>query len=130
MPTETPSIFTRGPLDVVPHPLRAYSRKAKLPIYFEIYNLITDDDGVSSYTIEYKIIPHSNAKPGFWSQFNEASPVVSSKFQTSAFGDSDRRNIQIDTSNLRKGSYDLLITVTDDETRGRSFTRGTFSLVD
>jgi hypothetical protein len=36
----------------------------------------------------------------------------------------------LDTENLTKGAYDLMITLTDDITQQVVFQRGTFSLVD
>jgi GWxTD domain-containing protein len=124
------SIFTRGALEVIPHPVRAYSRKIPIPIYFEIYNLTLDRQNVASYTIEYKVIPHSKEKKRFWDRFSTATPVVSSKFQSSSFSDNDIQHIFLKTGNLSKGSYDLLITVTDDLSGAVTFRRGTFSLVD
>jgi GWxTD domain-containing protein len=123
------SIFTRGALEVIPHPVRAYSRQVPIPIYFEIYNLTLDRQNVASYTIEYKVMPHSTEKKRFWDRFSGATPVVSSKFQSSSFSDTDIQHIFLKTSNLRKGSYDLLITVTDDLSGAVTFRRGSFSLV-
>lgn len=126
----SPSVFTRGALEVVPHPLRAYSRSFPIPVYFEIYNLSFDLNGVASYTIEYKIVPHSNRKQGFWARFDAAQPVVSSKFQSTVMSDNDVQHLLIRTGNLHKGAYDFLITLTDDYSKAVTFTRGTFSLVD
>jgi hypothetical protein len=128
--TERPSHFTRGALDVVPHPVRAYSRKVALPIYFEIYNLTKDTQGTCEYTIEYRIVPHSEKKESFWDRFTGTDPIVSSKFNSSAVSEDDIQYISINTENLRRGSYDLLITLTDDLTQQVVFRRGTFSLVD
>ena len=129
-PAGEPSIFTRGALEIVPHPLRAYSRRAPIPVYFEIYNLSVGDDGVADYTIEYKIVPHSSRKEGFLDRFRDETPAVSSKFTGSVHGANDTRQLMIDTANLRRGSYDFLITITDDLTGELAFQRGTFSLVD
>lgn len=126
----TPSIFTRGALDVIPHPLRAYSRTFLIPLYFEIYNLTLDQNGVGSYTIEYKVIPHSNTKSGFWDRFRGSAPIVSSKFQSSCLSEHDTQHLSVNTENLRRGSYDLLITLTDDYTGAVTFSKGTFSLLD
>ena len=127
---DTPTMFTRGPLDVVPHPVRAYSRSFPMPIYFELYNLMLDDRGVSSYTLEYKIIPHTKQKKGFWERFDGATPVVSSKFQSSGFSTHETHHLFVHMENLKKGSFDLLITLTDDITQQVVFQKGTFSLID
>lgn len=126
----SPSMFTRGAMDVVPHPSRAYSRRVSMPIYFEIYNLTLDERGVSSYTLEYKIVPRTNQKKTLADRFQSASPVVSSKFQSSGFGPSESQPLFIRLDNLSKGAYDLLITLTDDVTQQVVTQTGTFSLVD
>lgn len=127
---KSPSIFTRGPLDVVPHPVRIYKRSFPMPIYFELYNLTLDSRGVSSYTLEYKIIPHTKKKEGFWERFRGATPVVSSKFQSSGFGVNEAQHLFVHMDNLSKGSFDLLITLTDDFTQQVAIQKAAFSLVD
>ncbi|UCH83285.1 MAG: GWxTD domain-containing protein [Candidatus Latescibacterota bacterium] len=129
-PTEEVSIFSRGALDVIPHPVRAYSRKYPLPLYFEVYNLMLDRRGVASYTVEYKIIPHSNLKKRFWQRFDETAPVVASEFQSSGYGESETQYIYVGTENLDLGSYDILVTVTDDLTQSVTYRKGTFSIVE
>jgi GWxTD domain-containing protein len=129
-PAEAPSVFSRGALEVVPHPVRAYSRSFPMPIYFEIYNLMLDDRGVSSYTIEYKIIPHTQQKAAFIERFEKTAPVVASKFHASGLGPDDIQHLVIHTENLAKGAFDLLITLTDDRTQQVVYQKGTFTLVD
>ncbi|MEJ2722639.1 MAG: GWxTD domain-containing protein, partial [bacterium] len=129
-PTEKASIFSKGAIEVIPHPVRAYSRSYPLPLYFEIYNLMPDSRGVSSYTVEYKIIPHSKKKEHFWQRFDETAPVVASEFQSSGYGGSETQYINVGTENLSRGSYDLLVTITDDLTKSVTFRKGTFSIVD
>ncbi|MCZ6765505.1 MAG: hypothetical protein O7D32_01100, partial [bacterium] len=125
-----PSIFTRGALEIVPHPVRAYNLNGRLPIYFEVYNLSPDTRGITTYTVEYKIIPHTKDKKRFWKQFGETPPVVASKFQHSSYGKDDIQHITVNTDNLSSGSYDFLITLTDDLTGEIAFKKGTFSLID
>jgi GWxTD domain-containing protein len=128
--TQEVSIFSRGAIEVIPHPVRAYSRKYPLPLYFEIYNLMLDRQGLSSYTVEYKIIPHTRKKEHFWQRFEEADPVVSSEFQSSGYGASETQYIHVGTENLGLGSYDILVTITDDITQSVTFQKGTFSIVE
>jgi hypothetical protein len=129
-PTEKASVFTKGALEVIPHPVRAYSRSYPLPLYFEIYNLALDDRGVSSYTIEYKIIPHSKKKKRFWERFREATPIVASKFESSGYSAYETQHISVRTENLAKNSYDILITIKDDLTQAVAYRKGTFSIVE
>jgi GWxTD domain-containing protein len=127
---EHQSPFNRGPLEVVPHPLRRYHRSEPVPVYFEIYNLEVDDDGLSQYTVEYRIVPATSSKSSFWDRFEGERPIVSSKFESSSPGTTDRLYISIDTDNLAGGSYDLLITVKDERTQAVVFRKDTFTVVD
>ncbi|UCG53131.1 MAG: GWxTD domain-containing protein [Candidatus Latescibacterota bacterium] len=128
--TEQASVFTKGALEVIPHPVRAYSRSYPLPLYFEVYNLTLDDRGVSSYTIEYKIIPHSKKKKRFWERFAEATPIVASEFQSSGYSPFETQYIFVRTENLAKNSYDILITIRDELSQKVAFRKGTFSIVE
>ena len=117
-------------MEVIPHPARAYSRKFPLPIYFEVYNLTLGSTGVSAYTIEYKIIQHEKKKKRFWERFEKAKPVISSRFDGSGFSEDEPLHVTVNTENLAKGSFDFLITLTDNLSGIVAYRRGTFSLVD
>jgi GWxTD domain-containing protein len=129
-PAEHQSPFNRGALEVVPHPLRRYRHSQPVPVYFEIYNLEGDDDGLSRYEVEYRIVPSSGSKRSFWDFFEGTSPVVSSRFKSSCYGTTDRVHISIDTDNLDPGSYDLLITVKDEMTQVVVYRKDTFTVVE
>ncbi len=128
--TGNSSIFTRGPIEVVPHPFRAYSRSFALPLYFEIYNLRLDERGTSSYKIKYQIVPQAKQKKSIWERILETPPAVASEFESSGYGEHETQYIFVRTENLAKGSYEVLVTVTDNRTSEVSFRRGTFSIVD
>jgi hypothetical protein len=129
-PAERQSPFNRGALEVVPHPLRRYLRSEPVPVYFEIYNLEADDDGLSQYAVEYRIVPASAYKASFWDRFDGERPIVSSTFESSSHGTTDRIHISIDTDNLREGSYDLMITVRDDITQAVVYRKDSFTIVE
>ena len=129
-PTDNTSIFARGPLEVIPHPYRAYSRSFPIPLYFEIYNLGLDQRGVSSYSIEYKIIRQSGEKTAFMERFRGTSPIVASRFESSGYGEHDTQHIQVRTENLAKGTYDILITVTDNLANAEAYRKASFTIVD
>jgi hypothetical protein len=129
-PTESASIFTRGALEVIPHPVRAYSRSFALPLYFEIYDLGLDERGVSSFTVEYRIIPHLKEKKLFWDRFGETATIASSEFESSGYSDHEVQHILVRADNLNRGSFDILVTVTDTLTGAVAYRKGTFSIVD
>jgi len=124
------SMWTRGSLQVVPHPLRVYKKAFPIPIYFETYNLATDQRGTTSYTVEYKVIPHSRDKRRFWERFEKTRPVVASSTDASGYGADEIHNFRLGTENLSKGSYDILITVHDKIAQATTYRKATFSIID
>lgn len=128
--TERQSPFNRGALEVVPHPTRRYPVASSVPVYFEVYNLRPDDAGLSRYTVEYRIVPHTNAKRRFWDRFQNEPPVVASRFESSCYGGDDRVHVAVRTENLTAGSYDFLITVADERAGARAFRKATFRIVE
>ena len=129
-PAQHQSPFNRGALEVVPHPLRRYIRSEAVPVYFEIYNLEANDNGISRYSVEYRIVPASDNKASFWDRFDGERPVVSSKFESSSHGTTDQVHVSINTDNLRIGGYDLLITVQDDITQAVVYRKDSFTIVE
>jgi GWxTD domain-containing protein len=129
-PVERQSPFNRGSLEVVPHPLRRYRKADVVPIYFEVYNLEPDEDGISEYTVEYRIVPHSTHKSSFWDLYDDESPIVSSQFESSSYGTTDAVYISVRTDNLWDGAFDLLVTVKDDFTLTSVYRKATFHIVD
>lgn len=128
--TDKPSPFTRGALEVVPHPYRRYRQGTAMPFYFEIYNLTVDEDGLSRYNVEYRIIPHSPAKRRFWDRFDNVIAATSSQFSGSGYGPDETLYISVRTENLAPGTYDLLITVECDQSRELTFRQATFRIVE
>jgi GWxTD domain-containing protein len=114
--TTRTSPFNRGPLEVVPHPSRRYRRSAAVPVYFEVYNLQVDGRGLSSYTVEYRIISQTPKKLGFWDSIlgRKHSLDVSSRFHASGPGPSDHVHITIGSDNLWEGKFALQVKITDD----------------
>jgi hypothetical protein len=98
-------------------------------LYFEIYNLMLDERGVSSYTIGYRIIPHSKKKKKMADRF-DGTPIVSSRFESSGYTEFETRYINVATDNLSRGSYDILVSITDNLSGATAYRKGTFSIVE
>ncbi len=129
-PTTRLTSFTRGPLEIIPHPLHAYKKGFVIPIYFEIYNLRLDWKGTSAYTIEYKIAPKTFKKYQFWDRYKNIKPVVSSSFTGSGSTKDEPHHLSIRTDNFAKGSFDLFITVKDENAQMAAFRKTSFSILD
>ncbi|MCH7549332.1 MAG: hypothetical protein IH969_07355 [Candidatus Krumholzibacteriota bacterium] len=129
-PSETLSPFNRGALEVIPHPIRRYRQGVGIPVYFEVYNLGINEEGLSNYEIEYRIVPHSTDKKRFWDRFADESLVISSKFRSSGFNADEPLHITIGSENIKPGTYDLLITVKDEYWQAITYRRSTFRVVE
>jgi len=126
-PAERQSPFNRGAVEVVPHPIRRYRRGSPVPVYFEVYNLGIDEEGLSNYEIEYRIVPHTGDKKGIQDRF--ASDAVSSGFQSSGFNADEPLHLTIQSKNIKPGTYDLLITVKDNYWQSVTYRQATFRIV-
>jgi hypothetical protein len=109
--TEANQGFVKGGLQVVPHPSHAYKKPFPLWMYFEIYGLDTDPEGLAYYRVEYRIIPLEKRRRG--PVFEETSAAISSSFETSGYGATQPQHISVATENLWEGRFRFIVTVTD-----------------
>ncbi len=119
--------FLKGNLQIVPHPVHAYKMPFPLTFYFEIYGLETGDDGLSLYTVDYRIIPVSPKRKG--PVLVDEETAISSKFETSGFGSTQAERIEIATDNLWEGTFRLYIAVMDRRTRETAGRFANFSIL-
>ncbi|UCF04804.1 MAG: GWxTD domain-containing protein [bacterium] len=121
------SRFARGTLEVVPHPVHAYVHGDPLILYFEIYGLDTDRDGLAFYQIRYRIDPIGKRRRG--PVLVSAETAVSSLFEMSGFGASQIQRLEIATDNLWKGIFELTVEIMDRRTRESTVQSARFSIV-
>jgi GWxTD domain-containing protein len=129
---EDPGPFLKGALSVVPHPVRVYPLKTGVSLYFEVYGLGLDPEGISRYSVDYSITAHHARRrgPNFWDRFEEERKVVSSSFDVSGYGERDTQHLTIDTSNLWEDSFDLQIEIKDRVTGSTARAVRTFKIVE
>ena len=120
--------FVKGNLRIVPHPLHAYRIPYPLTFYFEIYGLGTDREGYSFYAVDYKITPIERKRKRNFPE--EITPVVSSRFETTATGPDQVQRLEIATENLWEGSFELTVTITDRRTRENVSKKARFSVLE
>lgn len=126
--TEQNTRFVKGNLQVVPHPLHAYRIPFPVILYFEIYGLDTDTEGLAFYEVEYRIIPLEKRRRG--AVLEEVPTAISSRFETTGFGSMQTQRLEIATDNLWKGSFELAVTVRDRRTRLTVEERARFSILE
>lgn len=129
-PVKGMSPFMRGPLEVVPHPIRRYAVGSPVSAYFEVYNLGLDESGQSAYEVQYRVLPHTGKKERFIDRFNGPQVVVSSSFKGSGFNANEPLHIAIKTDNLKPGLYDFLVTVKDEYWQSVVHRTGAFRIVE
>ncbi len=128
-PAQSSSPFTRGPLEVVPHPIRRYAVGSPVSVYFEIYNLGINEDGVSNYEVEYRVAPHPEEKKSLLDRFRGPEAVVSSSFKGSGYGATEPLHLTIGSENLEPGLYDFMVRVKDDYWQSEQLREATFRIV-
>jgi hypothetical protein len=131
--TTGPSPFTRGALEVVPRPSARYELMTKVPVYFEVYNLVPDAHGTRRYTVSYRVVPLSPAPKSLWKKITgvfQDSPTLASSFQTVAAGSSDVVYLFVKTDHLWPGDFELDVAVIDDVSKAETNRKGRFSLVE
>jgi GWxTD domain-containing protein len=120
--------FIKGPIRVVPHPLHSYRMPDPVKIYFEIYGLSTDEDDFAFYSVEYSIEPKEKRRWG--PVLIDEGSVISSRFETSAYGSTQYERIEIDASELWEGAFRLRVTVMDRRTRTTAERETSFSILE
>ncbi len=126
--TEENTKFVKGNLRVVPHPLHAYRIPFPVTIYIEIYGLDTDDEGLAFYDVEYQIMPLQKRRRG--AVLEDVPAAISSKFETSGYGQTQLQRLEIATDNLWKGPFELIVTVRDRRTLHSAERRASFSILE
>ncbi len=129
-PAESSMPFMRGALVVVPHPIRRYAVGSPVPVYFEIYNLGINREGVSEYEVEYRVAPHPDRKRGLLDRFRGADAVFSSRFKASGYSATEPTHITINTENLEPGLYDFMVRVKDEFWQSEELREATFRIVE
>lgn len=129
-PTGELSPFARGPLEVVPHPIRRYAVGTPVPVYFEVYDLQLDERGLSDYEVEYRVVPSSDDKKSVFDRFSGSQTVFASRFDGSGYSATEPLHLTIKSENLKPGLYDFIVRVKDDLAQSETFRQATFRIVE
>jgi GWxTD domain-containing protein len=130
VPTGETSPFARGPLEVVPHPIRRYAVGSPVPVYFEVYELGLDERGLSDYEVEYRVVPHSEGKESMFDRFRGGETVFASSFKGSGYSATEALHLTIQSENLKPGLYDFIVRVKDVFWQSEEFRQASFRIVE
>ena len=109
--------FVKRKLMVMPYPFSRVSRNKPVTFYFEVYNLMLDETGGSSYTVDYEF---RLKKTGFWQKINpfkKRGVAVSSSYNRTGEHREAQEYFSLNFEELKPGEYTVSIAVTDEVTK-------------
>lgn len=118
LPGEEAGRYSKNDLNIYANPGRGFLKKDPLMIYYEVYNLTYGADDRTAYTIRYTMEERKKGRRARRKKNTALSITVDRE-------SGDRKAIEygeLDVSSLKKGAYDLRVTITDKNT-GQSVTR-------
>jgi hypothetical protein len=129
-PTTELSPFSRGALEVVPHPIRRYAAGTPVPVYFEVYGLDLEERGQSDYEVEYRVVPSTDDKKSIFDRFSGGETVFASRFAGSGYNANEPLQLTIKTENLKPGLYDFIVRVKDELSQSETYRQASFRIVE
>lgn len=118
----THSSFVRNGLEIVPNPARMYQRTDPVHFYYEIYNLVLDESGRSSYQVELEVKDMDRPRNLFWRVLKgidrlirrtDSEQSVLMVFENEGNRSDEYSYTSIDTGNTPTGAYEMTVRVTD-----------------
>jgi len=94
-----------------------------LKIYFEIYHLYFDEDGVAHYSIDFEVARLRGKK-------KEKKESISLSFNFDAYQRISKEQFEMDLSKLTPGYYELSVQVTDKVSMQKRGRKARFEIVD
>jgi len=117
-PVSGSDILRKG-LSIQPAPWTVYGTDQPIYIYFEVYNLTPDSEGVSRYEVEAELTPResgSGVGRAIRNLFGGGGQGVSTGVPISVESTEDGQYLILDAENLETGLYTLKVTISDQVT--------------
>ena len=109
--------FVKNDLLIVPNPTRQIFRKTPQFIYFEIYNLVRNDQGKTNYSIEYSVTLEEIEARGVkkvLSLFGGGTKsTITATIDREGENEFSAEYFQLDASHIKAGEYELILKVKD-----------------
>ena len=113
-PAKKPGKFEKNGLLVIPNPTRLFELNNPVYIYFEIYHLIPNLIGNTSFIIEYTMTLLERKKKGLLGLFgSRGKSSISTQVERQGNGERSVEYLAIDVSQLKAGEYELIVKVID-----------------
>ncbi|MCH8020530.1 hypothetical protein IH785_11775 [candidate division KSB1 bacterium] len=117
VPFDSNSAFNRGELSIVPNPSTKFKKSEPLFLYYEIYNLTKDEQGVTLFEIEYSINQIERQKKGLKKMFGflggGKKKSISIQNDRQGQNETSLEYASFDVSKLDSGDYTLTAKVND-----------------
>ena len=110
------SRYTKNDLVIYANPGRGFQKESPLSIYYEVYNLTFGADDQTDYSIRYTLEERKKGRGMFRRKAGTALSITVNR------QGNERTAIEfgeLDVSSLKKGAYDLRVTITDRHTGER-----------
>ena len=105
------SRFSRNGYKIQANPFQRYSVNQIVYIYFELYNLTYGSDDLTSYDIEYILMPDASEKGRLFRR--RARPILSLKVERTGEMQSPIEYAEFDVRDVDPGKYEMTIRITD-----------------
>lgn len=122
---------THGEWCLTPHPFHAYSPNLNLQLYFEIYGLQADQEGLKNYSVRYRI-RRKNPKTRsswLWTREEVIDSEISASFHDQHGEELSRHPLTVSTQTFDSDSYLIELEVEDSLSGKIAQSRGQFSIV-
>ena len=111
-PTTLTGRYIKNGLEVQANPGRGFRKDDPLYVYFEIYNLAFSSEDLTNYTVQYTLEKHSEGDKRKLFR-KKQSTALSISFEREGAERAPVEYGELNVSSIRKGSYYLTVTVTD-----------------
>ncbi|MBN2426323.1 MAG: hypothetical protein JXR46_02615 [Calditrichaceae bacterium] len=115
-PVDKPDKFAHFGHRIIPNPTRKFDKSKLIYLYYEIYNLILDSDGIATYQVEQTVSSGNTDKSLFAKFFDlfrskQEKIIITKEQQTTASRTMDYT--AFDFNELDSGLTEIIIKITD-----------------
>ena len=109
--------FVRNGLRILPNPYKNFPRTKPVYVYFEVYNLMADAAGKSSFTVEYTTLLRKEKKSGTKKVFSifggDSKPATTLVTEREVEATTSTEYVALDLERAGKGDFRLSIKIRD-----------------
>jgi len=116
-PASDNGVFTKNGLRIIPVPAKRFARNQPVYVYFEVYNLVPDAAGKSSFAAEYTTALRKEKKSGAKKVFSvlgsKTKPSTTLAMEREANGTTSTEYLALDLNKAGAGDFRLSVRIKD-----------------